>query len=52
MTSSDNIPLDPVPDYDASDELEFGISWLPWILRAFTRRPAIHRSRRKLAPGC
>ncbi|WP_416349053.1 CAP domain-containing protein [Mycobacterium xenopi] len=33
VTSSDNIPLDPVPDYDASDELEFGISWLPWILR-------------------
>ena len=28
-----NIPLDPSPDYDASDELEFGINWLPWILR-------------------
>lgn len=24
---------DPFPDYDASDEFEFGINWLPWILR-------------------
>jgi hypothetical protein len=29
----ENIPIDPSPDYDASDELQFGISWLPWILR-------------------
>jgi uncharacterized protein YkwD len=29
----ENIPLDPSPDYDATDEVEFGISWLPWILR-------------------
>jgi hypothetical protein len=28
-----NVPPDPSPDYDASDELEFGFSWLPWILR-------------------
>lgn len=28
-----NTPLDPSPDYDASDELEFGFSWWPWILR-------------------
>lgn len=33
LASSDNVPLDPAPDYDFSDELEFGISWLPWILR-------------------
>lgn len=26
-------PIDPNPDYDASDELEFGLNWLPWILR-------------------
>jgi uncharacterized protein YkwD len=26
-------PMDPSPDYDASDELEFGINWFPWILR-------------------
>ncbi|OBH16864.1 hypothetical protein A5692_15930 [Mycobacterium sp. E342] len=25
--------MDPTPDYDASDELQFGLSWLPWILR-------------------
>lgn len=31
--SETNIPIDPAPDYDASDELEFGINWLPWILR-------------------
>ncbi|MCV7231688.1 CAP domain-containing protein [Mycobacterium branderi] len=31
--SEGNAPIDPVPDYDASDELEFGINWLPWILR-------------------
>jgi uncharacterized protein YkwD len=31
--SETNIPIDPAPDYDASDELEFGINWWPWILR-------------------
>jgi uncharacterized protein YkwD len=31
--SETNIPIDPSPDYDASDELEFGINWFPWILR-------------------
>src|SRR5207248_6250006 len=25
--------IDPSPDYDASDEIEYGINWLPWILR-------------------
>jgi hypothetical protein len=28
-----NVPLDPAPDYDASDEIEYGINYLPWILR-------------------
>ena len=28
-----NVAPDPSPDYDASDELEYGINWLPWILR-------------------
>lgn len=28
-----NVPPDPSPDYDASDEIEYGINWLPWILR-------------------
>ena len=36
-----NIPLDPSPDYDASDELEFGINWLPWILRGVYPPPAM-----------
>lgn len=30
---AENVPLDPSPEYDASDELEFGLTWLPWILR-------------------
>jgi uncharacterized protein YkwD len=29
---STNIPLDPSPDYDASDEIEFGVDWYAWIL--------------------
>jgi hypothetical protein len=33
-------PTDPNPDYDASDELEFGINWLPWILRGVYPPPA------------
>jgi uncharacterized protein YkwD len=35
-----NLPLDPTPDYDASDELEFGINWFPWILRGVYPPPA------------
>ena len=31
---------DPNPDYDASDELELGNSWLPWILRGVFPPPA------------
>lgn len=27
------VPLDPSPDYDASDEVEFGNKWWAWILR-------------------
>jgi hypothetical protein len=26
-------PNDPNPDYDFSDELDFGMNWFPWILR-------------------
>jgi len=37
----ENIPLDPSPDYDATDEVEFGISWLPWILRGAYPPPAM-----------
>jgi uncharacterized protein YkwD len=35
-----NLPPDPTPDYDASDELEFGINWYPWILRGVYPPPA------------
>lgn len=37
----ENVPLDPSPDYDASDEIEYGINWLPWILRGVYPPPAI-----------
>jgi uncharacterized protein YkwD len=39
-TQGENIPPDPSPDYDASDELEFGVRWLPWILRGVYPPPA------------
>lgn len=32
--------MDPTPDYDASDELEFGLRWFPWILRGVYPPPA------------
>jgi uncharacterized protein YkwD len=35
-----NVPLDPSPDYDASDEVEYGLNWLPWILRGVYPPPA------------
>ncbi|CAM4348422.1 hypothetical protein MB901379_02670 [Mycobacterium basiliense] len=37
----DNVPLDPSPDYDASDEIEYGIGWLPWILRGVYPPPGM-----------
>jgi uncharacterized protein YkwD len=33
-------PIDPNPDYDASDELEYGLDWFPWILRGVYPPPA------------
>jgi uncharacterized protein YkwD len=33
-------PIDPNPDYDGSDELEYGVNWLPWILRGVYPPPA------------
>ena len=36
----ENVPIDPSPDYDASDEIEFGINWFPWILRGVYPPPA------------
>jgi hypothetical protein len=28
-----NVPLDPAPDYDGSDEIQYFFNWLPWSLR-------------------
>jgi uncharacterized protein YkwD len=39
-TQGENVPPDPSPDYDASDELEHGLDWLPWILRGVNPPPA------------
>jgi uncharacterized protein YkwD len=39
-TAGENVPPDPSPDYDASDEFEHGIDWWPWILRGVSRPPA------------
>jgi hypothetical protein len=36
----ENVPLDPSPDYDASDEVEYGLDWFPWILRGVYPPPA------------
>jgi hypothetical protein len=35
-----NVPTLPGPDYDASDEIEYGIDWFPWILRGVYPPPA------------
>jgi hypothetical protein len=32
--------MDPNPDYDASDELEYGFNWFAWILRGVYPPPA------------
>jgi hypothetical protein len=32
--------MDPNPDYDASDELEYGVNWFAWILRGAYPPPA------------
>lgn len=36
----ENVPIDPSPDYDASDEVEFGVNWWAWILRGVYPPPA------------
>src|SRR3984893_1341340 len=40
-SQANNLPLDPSPDYDASDELEFGNNWWAWILRGLYPPPGI-----------
>jgi hypothetical protein len=32
--------MDPNPDYDASDEIEYFFQWLPWGLRGVYPPPA------------
>ncbi|WP_442929088.1 hypothetical protein [Mycobacterium sp. MS1601] len=32
--------MDPNPDYDASDEIEYFFSWFPWALRGVYPPPA------------
>jgi uncharacterized protein YkwD len=39
-TTPVNSGFDPNPDYDASDEIEYGIKWFPWILRGVYPPPA------------
>jgi uncharacterized protein YkwD len=36
----EHVPPGPNPDYDMSDELEYGLAWLPWILRGAYPPPA------------
>jgi len=38
---SENLPPDPSPDYDASDELEHANNWWAWILRGVYPPPGI-----------
>ena len=40
-SQANNIPLDPSPDYDASDEIENGNNWWAWILRGVYPPPGI-----------
>ncbi|WP_205873149.1 CAP domain-containing protein [Mycobacterium camsae] len=37
----ENVPLDPRPDYDATDEIEYAVDWFPWILRGVNPPPGI-----------
>ena len=40
-SQANNLPLDPSPDYDASDEIENGNNWWAWILRGVYPPPGI-----------
>jgi hypothetical protein len=40
LASGQPAAIDPSPDYDGTDELEYGIGWLPWILRGVYPPPA------------
>ncbi|MDP7724621.1 CAP domain-containing protein [Mycobacterium sp. TY814] len=41
VAAQENIPLDPRPDYDATDEIEYAVDWFPWILRGVNPPPGI-----------
>ena len=41
VVMAENVPPDPSPDYDATDEIEYGLDWFPWILRWGYPPPAI-----------
>jgi hypothetical protein len=41
VVMQENIPPDPTPDYDASDELEFANNWWAWIGRGVYPPPGI-----------
>lgn len=38
--STGRTSMDPNPDYDATDEVEYFFSWLPWALRGVYPPPA------------
>ncbi|ODR04096.1 hypothetical protein BHQ15_17560 [Mycolicibacillus koreensis] len=38
--ASANLPIGPTPDYDGSDEIEFGVDWFAWILRGVYPPPS------------
>jgi hypothetical protein len=40
LALSQDTPIDPSPDYDASDEVEYGVNWWAWILRGVYPPPA------------
>jgi hypothetical protein len=35
-----NVPLDPAPDYDGTDEIDYFFNWFPWILLGAYPPPA------------
>ncbi len=39
-SSAGRTDMDPNPDYDATDEVEYFFSWLPWALRGVYPPPA------------
>ena len=40
LALSQDTPIDPSPDYDASSEIEYGVNWWAWVLRGVYPPPA------------